>query len=88
MKYLAIAVLLFASVPALADEVPVVSTAPSPVAAEPPKTVPAPPAAPTHWTLDIDQGDINTLNQCVGKLLYEVAQPFVLKVQSHLKPVQ
>lgn len=80
MKKLAFAIALLASGPAFAQDAPKPET---PV--EAPK---APPAAPTHWTLDLDQNDITTINQCVGELPYKIAQPFVLKVQSHLKPVQ
>lgn len=80
MKKLVLAVALFVAGPAFAQD------APKPeIPAEAPKAIPA---APTHWTLDLDQGDITTINQCVGELPYKIAQPFVLKVQSHLKPVQ
>ena len=83
MKKLALAVLLI-STAAFAQD------APKPVDPAPAETkaTPAPPSTPTHWTLDLDAGDINTLNQCIGELPFKTAQPFVAKVQKNLKPVQ
>ena len=55
-------------------------------AADPSKVTPLPPA-PTHWTLDLDQADLQTLNQCIGDLPYKTAAPFVAKMNQSLKPM-
>ena len=87
-RYALIAALLLAPTLALAQDAPGGTVlSPQAEAATAPQTAttaPAPP--PTHWQLDLDAGDLQTLNAAVMELPKKVADPFIAKLQSHLKP--
>jgi hypothetical protein len=88
MKYLILAAALLATPAFAADpEAP----QPPPVAAapaqpEPPKVAPAP-ATVWAWT-DMDAGDLNNLTACSQELPKRVADQWINRFASHIKPVR
>jgi hypothetical protein len=71
--------LLFVATTASAQDAPKPEAPPAPTET---KAAPAPP----KFKIELEQGDIATLNQCIGELPYKVAQPFVTKLNIQINP--
>jgi hypothetical protein len=87
VKYLALAFLILA-VPAYADDSakPADESKPATTAEQAAPAKPSPP--PSEWSLDLDQGDLTTINTCVLELPKKTADPFIAKLNSKLKVVK
>jgi hypothetical protein len=76
MRYIALMALMITT-SAYAEE---------PKPAEPAKT--ETPANPTAWIWsDMEISDLNTLNACANELPKRIADPFIQRLQAHVKPV-
>jgi len=74
----ALAILCFAATGAFAEDV---APAPTPT----PVTVPAAPAAPAKYYLEVDGTDIAAISQALQELPKKVADPLILKLNGQLQ---